>query len=455
MEEKNKLVCICTQKAFHLLKSSLPENVVFRLRWERDLPESLNDECTSVLVESKPRSRSISVLKELVHLNPRVEVVCFSLGGSVRQAVESLKAGASNYFSLPEEIEHLSKHLLLSIRKEKKRVESKRFIDSRKSRYDFHHIIGKSPKLIGVLKEAERVIKTRTSPVLIRGETGTGKELLARAIHYNSARPEEPFVDVNCSAIPDKLLESELFGYERGAFTDAKTTKKGLFEIAHDGTIFLDEIGQLNPSLQVKLLNVIEHRTIRRLGGTETIPVNIRIIAATNMDLEEAIREDRFRRDMYYRLNVVSLTLPPLRERGEDILTLAEHFLNQFVETYDLGKKRLSSGAKKALMAHSWPGNIRELMNTLERAVILFDDDTIDEGMLQFGKVALELDEERNAFSQLIIDIPEEGITRDEVEKILVSEILRLTHGNKSRAARMLGVTRPTLTNMIKRHGLG
>jgi len=454
MIDKKTLLCVCTRKTFQFLKGSLPDKIGSRLQWAKDIPESLNSECRLILVENKPGSRSVSALKELVHLNPGIEIISFSLKGSFRQAVKSLKIGVSNYFSLPEEIEELGKHLFSSFQKEKNRVESKKFIDRQKSRYDFQHIIGVSPSLLEVLNVAERVIKTRTSPVLIRGETGTGKELLARAIHYNSARPEEPFVEINCSAIPDKLLESELFGYEKGAFTDAKVTKKGLFEIAHNGTIFLDEIGQMAPSLQVKLLNVIEYKTIRRLGGTETIPIEMRIIAATNMDLEEAIQENRFRRDMYYRLNVVSLILPPLRERGEDILALARFFLDQFAVTYGLARKRLSAGAKKALMAHSWPGNIRELMNTIERSVVLYDGDVIDEEMLQFSEKVPEFTENGGALSQLVIDIPEDGVTRNEVEKILVAKTLKLTRGNRSRAARMLGVTRPTLLNMIKRHGL-
>jgi DNA-binding NtrC family response regulator len=454
MKDKKTLLCVCTRKTFQFLKLSLPDQIGSPLWWAKDIPGSLNSECRFILIENEPGSRSVSALKELVHLNPGVEVISFSLKGSFRQAVKLLKIGVSNYFSLPEEIEELGKYLFSSLQKEKNKVESKKFIDRQKSRYDFQHIIGVSPSLLKVLNVAERIIKTRTSPVLIRGETGTGKELLARAIHYNSAQPGEPFVEVNCSAIPGNLLESELFGYEKGAFTDAKVTKKGLFEIAHRGTIFLDEIGQMDPNLQVKLLNVIEYKTIRRLGSTESIPIEIRIIAATNLDLEEAIRENRFRRDMYYRLNVISLTLPPLRDRGEDILSLARFFLDRFTGTYGLGKKKFSAGAKKALMAHDWPGNIRELMNTIERSVVLYDGGVIDADMLQLSEKASEITENSGTLSQLAIDIPDDGVTRDEVEKILVGKILMLTRGNKSKAARMLGVTRPTLLNMIKRHGL-
>jgi len=383
-----------------------------------------------------------------------VDVAAFSFEGTVRTAVDALRVGAADYFSLPGDLEVLKKHVFEVLRElERSRRRGEAFRRQR-ARYDFTRIIGKSPLLGDVLRTAERVIHSRVSPILIRGETGTGKELLARAIHYNSARPDEPFVEVNCSAIPDKLLESELFGHERGAFTGAERMKKGLVEIADNGTLFLDEIAELAPDLQVKLFNAIENKTIRRVGGTAPIPVSVRIIAATNADLESAIAEKRFRGDMYYRLSVVSLTLPPLRERGDDVCLLAGHFLERFAEEYDLPVKRLSEGALGSLTAHAWPGNIRELKNVIERAAILHEGDRIDEGMLQYSGQAPAGGTGKRAGDRIVIDVPPEGITRDAVVERLVRCTLRVAGGNKSRAARMLGVTRPTLINLIKRHGI-
>lgn len=457
MTPKNpfSIPCLSTRKSFDHLIENFPTEVTRSITWNKDGKFPKNLSFRFLILELRPSERSLSRLKKIVKEYPDTEILAFSHDGSPRQAVEAIRAGASNYFSLPDEIDSIRRYLFQSLRNEVRKEEKESFHQRLKSRYDFGNIVGRSPELAEVLATAERVIHSGVSPILIRGETGTGKELLARAIHYNRMSSEDPFVEVNCGAIPGKLLESELFGYEKGAFTDAKSSKMGLFEVAHNGTIFLDEVGQLSPQLQVKLLQALEYRTIRRLGGTKSIPIDVRIIAATNADLEEAIREGNFRTDMFYRLNVVTLTLPPLRERGDDILLLAEHFVDRFVSRYGLGKKKLSARAKKVLIDHSWPGNVRELMNVIERSVILFEGSEIDEKMLLISGTEPKPERDTGAVSRLVIDIPETGVTREAVEKKLVTEILRISNGNKSRAARMLGVTRPTLMSMIRRYGIG
>lgn len=454
MRQDDLILCISTEKSFDFISASLPQNKNLNIKWEKDLPKPITGPCSLWLIELGSDGRNLPLLKEAVALDAESEVVSFSFEGSVRLAVESLRIGAENHYCLPDEIELLKKHLFLSEKRHEKRRTNREFLDQQKSRYDFSRIIGISPRLIEVLKVTERVIRSGMNPILIMGETGTGKGLLARIIHYNGPSREGPFVEVNCSAIPDNLLESELFGYEKGAFTGAASAKEGLFEIANEGTIFLDEIGHLNPSLQVKLLNAIEYKTIRRLGGTRNITVTPRIIAATSTDLRQAMEEKTFRSDMYFRLSRVNLILPPLRERGSDVLILAEHFLREFIEQYGSGARELSAATKKALLAHAWPGNIRELKNTIERAVVLSDGEVIGEEMLQFDEPGMDASNGRKTSARLVIDIPAEGISREEVERALVREILRLSDGNKSKAARILGVTRPTLMSMIKRHRL-
>ena len=455
MGDEIKILCFSSEETHRFLERSLPRNAGIRLERREDLPEALPAGCPLSLFEIESPERGLAVLRRLAGSARRGGILALSSGGTVRLAVKALKAGAADFFSLPAEMEPLRKEIFRSLERWRREDQSGRYLERQRERYDFGQILGESPALKEVLRVAERVIRTRISPILILGETGTGKELLARAIHFHIARPDEPFVEVDCGAIPEKLLESELFGYEKGAFTGALEGKRGLFETASGGTLFLDEIGHLDASLQVKLLRAIEHGTIRRVGGTKMIPVDIRIIAATNMDLERAIEEGRFRRDIYYRLNVVSLHLPPLRERGEDVVLLARHFLDRFTRSYGLPAKKLSARAIRALKNHNWPGNVRELKNTIERAAILQDAEVIEPSLFSFGaRPRGSGPSPDEAPGRIVIDVPEEGISRSEVERRLLRETLRLAMGNRSRAARMLGVSRPTLINMIHRHGL-
>ena len=313
-------------------------------------------------------------------------------------------------------------------------------------------IIGRSPAIKRVFRLIEKVAPTE-STVLILGESGTGKELVARAIHQKSRRKDGPFIPVNCGAIPEELLESELFGYEKGAFTGANRSKPGRFELAHGGTIFLDEIAEMSPKLQVKLLRILQEKTIERLGSERSIPVNIRIIAATNRHLEKEVAEGRFREDLYFRLNVIPIKLPPLRERREDIPLLAEHFLQKFCEREEVPVKRLSEEALECLLSYSWPGNVRELENLMERLVILTEDEIIKrEDLPEY------LCKPPAVRINLLEDFPPEGLdlqeTLKEMEKSLILKALEASGGVKSKAAQLLRLNRTTLIEKMKRLGL-
>ncbi len=352
--------------------------------------------------------------------------------------------------------------IVLDFKEKTREIEYEENVPSKVITHQFHDergfpgLIGSSPAMLEVYSTMKKIIKAGMPPVLITGETGTGKGLIARTLHMYGPVSENPFVEVNCSAIPDNLLEAELFGYEAGAFTDAKHTKIGLFELADGGTIFFDEIGTMSLSLQVKILNVLENQTFRRLGGTNDIRVRTKVIAATNRNLEEALEEGTFREDLYYRLNVIRLHLPPLRERNGDILLLADYFLNKFAEEYRRTPKRLAASTKRLLLRYPWPGNVRELKNVLERAFLLTDEDEIRPEHIPIsvrGRASLS-DEPWDPESTIIVHLPPSGATLEEVTKVTVAKTLRMTGWNKSKAARILGISRPKLLRLIKRFGL-
>jgi two-component system response regulator AtoC len=321
-------------------------------------------------------------------------------------------------------------------------------------------IVGKNEKFVEVVQTAKRVAKTSRMTVLIRGESGTGKELIARLVHQYS-RLNTPFVDINCSAIPENLLEAELFGYERGAFTDAKIQKNGLFELADGGILFLDEIGNMSLKLQSKLLRVIDQMTFMRVGGTEEIRVTVKIVAATNVDLERAVSEKSFREDLYFRLNVISLQIPPLRERGDDAILLAEYFLEQFNVEYERDIKGFDIGAKQLIMGYSWPGNVRELKNVIEKAVFLATermlrpehldiDRRIADRRTPVTKVPMVV----TPLGEVSFNLPPWGLALEDVERKLIEETLQLCRWNVSEAARMLRITRDRLRYRMKKFGL-
>jgi len=310
--------------------------------------------------------------------------------------------------------------------------------------------------MLQIIDFIQRIIKSEDISVLIRGETGTGKELLSRIIHYQSASSEMPFVEVNCSAIPENLLESELFGYEPGAFTDAKTRKKGLLELAEGGTLFLDEIGLMSLNIQAKLLKAIEDKTFRRLGGIKTHRVQVRIITATNKNLEQAIDEGLFREDLYYRLNMISIQIPPLRERGTDCILLANFFLKLFSKKYNRKFNKLQTPLLKKIQSYSWPGNVRELKNAVERAVLLSEGTNLEEEYLfpDSGRPIVKKIEEDDDRSFLTIRIPYTDLSFQYVEKTLIEKVLKITKGNKNKAARLLKFSRPRLIRKMRQYNL-
>jgi DNA-binding NtrC family response regulator len=370
------------------------------------------------------------------------EVVAVGALPSHRLAVSVLRAGAAEYFALPQDYDALRDWLRQRAGDEQSRERRAGFAEDQRERYAFRGILGTSSTLRRALATAERVIPHTNVTVLLTGETGTGKELVARAIHYEGPRREGPFVDINCAAIPEQLLESELFGHERGAFTGATSAKPGLFEVANGGTIFLDEIGHLALSLQGKLLRALEERTIRRVGGQRPIKVNVRVVAATHVDLAGSVRRGEFRADLYHRLNVVPLELPPLRDRREDILPLARHYLVRLAREYRLPTPMLSPQAERVLLDYGWPGNVRELRNAMERVLLLADGERIDDADLAF-LAPPPRDDRSHDGGVLPFPGPLNALVR-----AAAAEMIALCQGNKSEAARRLGISRPRLARL-------
>jgi two-component system response regulator HydG len=357
-----------------------------------------------------------------------------------RVAAAALQSGARDYLALPDDLDLLRRSLEREIREARGRQEAARFADAERRATGFEAILGRSPALARTLEQAERVARHGEVTVLIGGETGTGKELLARAIHYHSPRAAAPFVEINCAAIPVNLLESELFGHERGAFTGAVAAKQGLFELAHGGTLFLDEVGSLPAELQPKLLRALENRQIRRVGGQTTRQVDVRLIAATHLDLTAAVRRGEFREDLFYRLNVVSLVLPPLRERDGDVELLAQTFVARLATTHGLPVPPLTPEVRAGLRAHPWPGNVRELRNAIERALVLSPP-----GTLRVEELGPEADSYPPPASGGL-PFPNDLAT---ITRTAARRMLELTAGNKSEAARRLGISRPRLQRLL------
>ncbi len=390
----------------------------------------------------------LQVLDSAKKQHPQCEVILMTAYATAQTAVDAMKRGAYDYLIKPFELDELKvkiRHLLerkkLSHEKEALVQENRSLRQELQQRYAVTNIVGQSGAMQEVYKLIYKVAPSEAT-VLIRGESGTGKELVAQAIHYLSPRADKPFVTINCAALPETLLESELFGYEKGAFTGADRRKPGLFETAVDGTIFLDEIGEVPLTIQVKLLRALQAKQIIHLGGTEPIPILGRTIAATNRDLEAALKEGRMREDFYYRINVFPITLPSLRRRPEDLPDLISHFLEK------AGKDRnaIAPGAVEKLNQYSWPGNVRELENVIERALIMAGDLPI---------AVSDLPPHIQGLSRLPtqFDIPEEGINLEDMEKKLIHRAIEKAGGNKSRAAKLLGITRRKLYSMLERLG--
>jgi two-component system response regulator HydG len=359
---------------------------------------------------------------------------------SHRIAARAVTAGAADYFALPGDRDALHAALEAAIARRRSALDRAALAHLESQSHAFREIVGESPALRQALSRAARVLQHGDATVLITGETGTGKELLARAVHYGGPRAAAPFVELNCAALPPQLLESEIFGHERGAFTDAKSSKPGLLEVAHGGTLFLDEVDRLTPELQGKLLRAIELKTARRLGATTSRKFDVRIVAATNADLMSAVRDGRFREDLYYRLKVVTLSLPPLRARGEDVIRLAEFFIERLSEQYGLPRPAITKDVRALILAQPWPGNVRELRNTIERAILLSPPGTLDPAELN-APVA-ETPQQSG-----VLPFP---ARLAEIQRAAARAMLEETGGNHSEAARRLGISRSRLARLLK-----
>ncbi len=394
----------------------------------------------------------MEILKYLKENSPESICIILTGYGTIKNAVEAIKLGAFDYLTKPVKLDEIFISIERALEHRDLKRENLNLKSQLKKKYKFENIIGDSEEIQKVFETIEKVADT-DSTILILGESGTGKELIAKAIHYNSSRREGPFVPVNCAAIPGELLESELFGHEKGAFTNAIRTRIGRFELANRGTLFLDEVGDMNPNLQSKLLRVLQERQFERIGGVKTIKTDIRVIAATHQDLKKAVKDEKFREDLYYRLNVIPIKIPPLRERKSDIPLLVHHFINQFSRSKKKKVTGITPEAMQRLFEYHWPGNVRELENTIERMVILSNNET-----LSFTDLPEKFQLPPEVDSPLEFEIPEMGISLDtavnEFERRLILQALNKTGWVKNKAAQLLQMNRTTLIEKMKRQNL-
>ncbi len=405
-----------------------------------------------------PGASGLDVLRETKQADPTIPVILLTAFGSVDEAVTAMKEGAFDFLQKPVDLDHLKLLVQRAARQQELLRENLILREEFTARYGFPRILGEHASIREVSQQIQKVAAT-DSTVLLLGESGTGKELFARAIHHLSPRREQPFVALNCAAIPEGLVENELFGHERGAFTGAGARKVGKMDLAHRGTLFLDEIGELPLAIQAKLLRVLEERRFDRVGGTQPIDVDVRIVVATNRNLRRLVQEKLFREDLYFRIAAVPMTIPPLRERGNDVILLAEHFLEEFSREFVKPGLELSVEAREKLLGYRWPGNVRELRNTLERAVILADGISIDAAGLQLP--AARVEPERLPGGMLAENFSWEGSLEEvkgraieHVERVVLENTLRECKWNKTRAAEKLGVSPKTLLAKLRSAGL-
>ncbi|MGB6280153.1 MAG: sigma-54 dependent transcriptional regulator [Syntrophobacteria bacterium] len=390
----------------------------------------------------------LEALSEIKSYNPAIPIIIMTAYSSVETAVEALKKGAYDYLSKPLDFDELELAIGRAMDHTRLKEENRALKERLGVGFNTGDIIGHSRVMVELLETVALVAPTEAT-VLITGESGTGKELIASAMHLNSPRREKPFIQLNCAAITETLLESELFGHEKGAFTGADRRKEGRFRLANRGSIFLDEISEMSVAMQAKLLRVLQEKEIQRVGGEEVLRVDVRVIAATNRDLKAEIKDGRFREDLYYRLNVVALAVPALRERREDIPLLAQHFLDSFAEKNRKHIKGFTPQAMDRLVRYDWPGNVRELMNAVERGVILCRGDYVSEMDFPLSVSDVPVPEQEAVREELLADLPLE-----EVEKVTILQTLKSAGGNKSETARRLGITRRTLHKKLKKYGV-
>lgn len=403
-----------------------------------------------------PDGSGLDVLRQVKTQHPEAVVIMITGNVLVDNTLAALRGGAYDFIGKPLNLEELRITIRNGIEAQQLRREVSEVRRERARQFSFEQILGQSPAMQKMLALGTKVAESEVSSVLLQGESGTGKDLVAKAIHYGSRRAEHPFVAINCAALPATLIESELFGYEKGAFTDAKARKEGLFEQAEGGTLLLDEIGELELALQAKLLRVLEEGTFRRVGGLKDIPLDVRVIAASNRDLKAESDQGRFRLDLYYRISIIQIDIPPLRERGDDVLLLTEHYVSSLGERLRLHRpiKGLSSEVAAAFRQYAWPGNVRELRNVVERALILEDSDTITTEYLPPGIVPGSENGGRPSASgetSVAFRLPPAGVSLNEVEMSLVRQAIERSNGNQTRAAELLGISRDQLRYRLKK----
>jgi DNA-binding NtrC family response regulator len=399
-----------------------------------------------VLLDFKlPDGDGLGVLRRIKDASPDTLVILMTAFSTIENAVEAMKLGAYHYVNKPFNLDEVALLVEKALETSQLRREVRTLRSSQEKEYGFDAIIGASPAMQQIKSLLARVAASPASTVLLTGETGTGKDLAAKAIHYNSSRTSRSFVNITCSALPEQLLESELFGHERGAFTDARQQKRGLFETADHGTIFLDEIGEMTPGLQSKLLRFLEEKTFKRVGGLSDVRVDVRVIAATNRDLEEEVKTGKFREDLFYRLQVMPILLPPLRERRGDVPLLASYFIDRFNREFRKRVRGVSPAAAEVLQHYQWPGNIRELRNAIERAMLLIDQEWLEPD--NFTTLT-------RTVTPTQFRLPPEGVNLEDVERQLLTQALERAGGNQTQAAQLLGINRDQVRYRLEKFGL-
>jgi len=418
-----------------------------------------------------PDLNGLQVLEQLKKNPGAPAVIMITADPQLDDVKSALKLGAYDFVGKPLDFDELHVTIQNALEANRLRSEVQSLRGEVRRRTGYHEVVAVSPKMAELMSFVQKVASSEATTILIQGESGTGKDLVAKTIHYESSRQNGPFVAINCSAIPETLMEAELFGHEKGAFTDAKQMKKGLFETADGGTLFLDEIGELSPLLQAKLLRVLEDQVIRRVGGIRDLQVDVRVVAASNRDLEKAVREGHFRQDLYYRLAIIAVFIPPLRERTEDILPLVDFFIERYNRKFKKSVRGITADTRRLLLAHNWPGNVRELKNSIERAMILEDEpvlrpvympfavgDAARSGLTAFEHSSSSADGggKQLANGRILprLYIPEEGTSLEEVERAMVELAMRQANGNQTHAARLLDISRDALRYKLKKFDL-